>query len=76
MHVGIIQISQVAALRKNSQMLRGKGVMEPGQVGGFEEEVILIDDDTDVGVGAQGGAIGPQIAGGCRTDENNPRRKI
>ena len=53
----------MAALRENRQLFRGKGGAQPGQVLVRQQEIVLIDDDADVGVGAQTGLIGPQIPG-------------
>src|SRR5208283_3564010 len=45
------------------QLIRGEGGAEPGQVLIREEKIVLIDNDADVGVGAQTGLVGPQIPG-------------
>jgi hypothetical protein len=37
--------------------------VEPGQVFVRQEKIVLIDDDSDVGVGAHTGVIRPQITG-------------
>ena len=60
---GLRKISQVTALRENGQLFRGKRGVEPGQVFVRQEKIVLIDDDADVGVGAQTGVIRPQITG-------------
>ena len=53
----------MATLRKDRQLIRRKRGVEPGKVFIRQEEIVLIDDDADVGVGAQTGAVGPQVTG-------------
>ncbi len=48
---------------EDRQLLRGKRGTEPGQVLVRQEKIVFIDDDADVGVGAQTGFIHPQIIG-------------
>ena len=63
MHGRIEKISQVSALLEDGQLFAANVVLEPGQVLIGQEEIVLIDDDADVGVGAQAGFIRPQITG-------------
>jgi len=49
----------MAALLEHRQLFRGKRGAEPGQVLVLQEKIVLIDDDADVGVGAQTRVIRP-----------------
>jgi len=51
----------VASLREDGQLIRGKGGVKPGKVVGRQQEIVLIDDDADVRVGAQTGVIRPEV---------------
>jgi len=53
------KIPQVTALREDGQLFRGNRGVKPGQVLVLQEKIVLIDDDADVGVGAQTGVIRP-----------------
>ncbi len=53
----------MSALCENRQLFRCKRGVEPGQVLVRQEKIVLIDDDADVGIGAQTGVIRPQITG-------------
>ena len=53
----------MTALCEYRQLFRSKRGMEPGQILVGQEKIVLIDNDADVGVGAQTGVIRPQITG-------------
>ena len=61
--VGLERFPRWPPLREDRQLLRAKCGVKPGQVRVRQQKIVLIDDDADVGVGAQAGVIGPQIAG-------------
>ena len=45
------------ALREDGQLIRGKRVAKPGQVFFRQQEIVLIDNHANAGVGAQSGLI-------------------
>jgi len=57
LHHRIEKISQVPALLENRQLFRAKRCVEPRQVFVRQEKIVLIDDDADVGVDAEGGGV-------------------
>src|SRR6266481_489074 len=63
LHRRIEKVSQVPALLENRQLFRSKRGAEPVQILVRQEKIVLIDDDADLGVGAQTGVVGPQVTG-------------
>ena len=59
LHGRVGKISQVTALVEYRQLFRAEGGVQPVQILVLQEKIVLIDDDADVGVGAQTRVIRP-----------------